>query len=82
MRVTPVHGKPGSDGAMPGLMMPGTPLLGAKYFQEIAPPDAVDRGEIAEMGLDVEVPAGELVRAVLKSSTPTQRRTVNVVRRC
>ena len=41
----------GVDGAMPGLMMPGTPLLGAKYFQEIAPPGAVDRGEIAEMGL-------------------------------
>ena len=43
----------GVDGAMPGLMMPGTPLLGAKYFQEIAPEqDAVDRGQIAEMGLD------------------------------
>jgi len=41
----------GVDGAIPGLMMTGTPLLGAKYFQEIAPPGAVDRGEIAEMGL-------------------------------
>ncbi len=45
---------------MPGLMMPGTPLLGSKYFQEMAPdpdPDAeepdhaVDRGQIEEMGL-------------------------------
>ena len=50
-------GKPPMDDpfgviAMPGLMMPGTPLLGAKYFQEIAPPGAVDRGEIAAMGLD------------------------------
>lgn len=42
----------GVDGAIPGLMMPGTPLLGAKYFQEIAPPDAVDRGQVAGMGLD------------------------------
>ena len=42
----------GVDGAMPGLMMPGTPLLGAKYFQEIASENlAVDRGEIAAMGL-------------------------------
>jgi len=41
----------GVDGAQPGIMMTGTSLLGAKYFQEIAPPDAVDRGEIAEMGL-------------------------------
>ena len=49
----------GVDGAKPGLIMPGTPLLGAKYFQEIAPPDAADRGEIAELGLDVDVPAGE-----------------------
>ena len=48
----------GVDGAMPGIMMPGTFLLGAKYFQEIAPPDAVDRGENAAMGLDVDVPAG------------------------
>ena len=47
------------DGARPGVVMPGTPLLGARYFQEIAPPDAVDRGEIAAMGLPVEVPAGE-----------------------
>jgi hypothetical protein len=42
----------GVDGARPGILMPGTPLLGAKYFQEIAPPEAVDRGEIAAMGLD------------------------------
>ena len=41
-------------------MMPGTPLLDSKYFQEIAPPDAVDRGEIVAMGLDIdEIPAGE-----------------------
>jgi hypothetical protein len=43
---------PDGEIARPGLMMAGTPLLGAKYFQEIAPPNAVDRGEIAEMGLD------------------------------
>ena len=42
----------GVDGARPGLIMPGTPLMGAKYFQEIAPPNAVDRGEIVAMGLD------------------------------
>ena len=42
----------GVDGAMPGLMMPGTPLLGAKYFQEVAlSDDAMDRGEIVGLGL-------------------------------
>jgi len=47
-------GQPGEDGeiAKPGLIMPGTALLGARYFQEIAPPDAMDRGEIVAMGLE------------------------------
>ena len=50
----------GKNGAMPGLIMPGTPLKGARYFQEIAAADeAVDRGEIVELGLDVEVDAGD-----------------------
>ena len=49
----------GKNGAMPGLIMPGTPLDGARYFQEIAEEqEAVDRGEITALGLDVEVPAG------------------------
>jgi hypothetical protein len=42
----------GVNGALPGLIMPGTFLLGSKYFQEIAEEDgAVDRGENVEMGL-------------------------------
>jgi hypothetical protein len=48
----------GVNGAKPGLLMPGTFLLGAKYFQEIAPPDAVDRGENVAMGLTAEDPKG------------------------
>jgi hypothetical protein len=41
----------GVNGALPGLIMPGTPLLGAKYFQELAPFDtAVDRGEVVATG--------------------------------
>jgi hypothetical protein len=44
------------DDAEPGLIMPGTFLLGAKYFQEQAPDnDAVDRGENVRMGLTVEI---------------------------
>ena len=31
-----VHGKPVKNGARPGLIMPGTPLKGARYYQEIA----------------------------------------------
>ena len=44
----------GVDGAMPGLIMPGTPLDGARYFQEIAEKqEAVDRGEITALGLEI-----------------------------
>ena len=48
----------GTDGAVPGVIMPGTFLLGSRYFQEQAPGIALDRAEHVEMGLEVEVPAG------------------------
>lgn len=54
----------GVDGAMPGLMMPGSFLLGSRYFQEIAPAVALDRGENLGMGLTVEVPAGTFMNCV------------------
>ncbi|RJP92396.1 MAG: hypothetical protein C4518_07015 [Desulfobacteraceae bacterium] len=54
----------GVDGAMPGIMMPGTFLLGSKYFQEYAPGVAVDRGENVGMGLEVETPAGTFTDCV------------------
>lgn len=49
----------GVDGALPGLIMPGSFLLGSRYFQEIAPGAALDRGENLAMDLTVEVPAGQ-----------------------
>ena len=48
----------GSGGAKPGIIMPGRYLLGSRYFQEIAPGVALDRGENTAMGLTVTVPAG------------------------
>ena len=48
----------GEDAAMPGLMMPGTFLLGSRYYQEFAPDVAMDRGENVAMGLTIETPAG------------------------
>jgi hypothetical protein len=41
-----------------GLIMPGTVLQGAKYYQEIAPNIAVDRAEIIETDGELVVPAG------------------------
>lgn len=46
----------GVDGAEPGIVMPGTPLVGARYYQEQAPGVAEDRGEIA--GFEDEVTLG------------------------
>jgi len=48
----------GVNGALPGLIMPGTFLLGSKYYQEIAPGVALDQGTNTAMGLTVEVEAG------------------------
>ena len=60
----------GENGAMPGLMMPGTFLLGSKYFQEIAEADgAIDRGENTEMGLTVDTEAGTFHDCVLVVDT-------------
>ncbi|MEW6268850.1 MAG: hypothetical protein AB1689_06080 [Thermodesulfobacteriota bacterium] len=37
----------GRNGARPGIVMPGTVLLGARYYEEIAPEDsALDKGEV------------------------------------
>jgi hypothetical protein len=41
----------GVDGAVPGIIMPGTFLLGSRYFQEQAPGVALDRAEHTKMGL-------------------------------
>jgi hypothetical protein len=48
----------GVDGARPGLIMPGTPILGARFHQEIAPGVAEDRGEVTGLGGTATVEAG------------------------
>ena len=59
----------GVNGAQPGLIMPGTFLLGSRYFQEIAPGVALDRGENTAMGLTIDVPYGELDECVEVTET-------------
>lgn len=52
-------GEPDDDGlAEPVIIMPGTFLLGSRYFQEIADGIALDRAEHVEMGLEVTTEAG------------------------
>ena len=49
----------GRNGAMPGIILPDSAfLLGSRYFQEVAPGVAQDRGEHVATNLEVTVPAG------------------------
>lgn len=56
----------GVDDAQPGLIMPATYLLEAKYYQEIAPGVAEDRAE--HVGMDLEIGDFEGCVAVLETS--------------
>lgn len=63
----------GKNGATPGIVMPGTFLLGARYFQEQAPGVAMDRAEHMEMGLTVETAAGTFQDCVfIVETTPLE----------
>jgi len=48
----------GRNGARAGLMMPGEPLLGASYYQEVAPKVAMDRARVAAVGVTLATPVG------------------------
>jgi hypothetical protein len=48
----------GKNGSKAGLMMPGTPKLKMKYYQEIAPGVAMDRAEIESLTETCKTPAG------------------------
>ena len=61
-------GVPAADGEsinQPGLFMPGTFLLGSRYYQEVAPEVALDRAEHIEMGLTVDTPADAYINSVM-----------------
>ena len=60
----------GEKGARFGLMMPGTPLVGGRYYQEVAPGAAMDRSEILSVTETAETPAGKFEK-VLKSLETT-----------
>ena len=47
-----------SPGTKPGLIMPGTPKVGMKYYQEIAPGIAMDRAEVISLNEKFKTPAG------------------------
>lgn len=64
----------GEGGARFGLMMPGLPLLGAAYYQEIAPDVAMDRARIVSVAERFECPAGTFENCLkTEESTPLER---------
>jgi hypothetical protein len=59
----------GDDANRPGIIMPGTILLGARYYQEIAPNIAEDRAEIIGMGGIVHTPTGDFMDTLITRET-------------
>lgn len=47
------------NGAKPGLIMPGTPEIGMKYYQELAPDTSMDRAKVLSITEILKTPAGE-----------------------
>ena len=64
----------GEGGARFGLMMPGTPLLGSRYHQEVAPGSAMDRAQIVSLEDKIETPAGKFVDCLdVEETTPLEK---------
>jgi hypothetical protein len=63
----------GVNGARFGLMMPGSPVVQQKFYQEVAAGVAMDRAEIVSLDETLATPAGEF-RQVLKvvETTPLE----------
>ncbi len=63
----------GVDGAKPGILVPGTAILGSRFFQEVAPGIAEDRVEVVNLGATVETPLGTFENALeLFETTPLE----------
>ena len=63
----------GSNGATFGLMMPGAPKVGLKYYQELAKGVAMDRAEIVSLTERQTVPAGTFDGCLkAKETTPLE----------
>jgi hypothetical protein len=63
----------GTNGARPGIIMPGTVLLGARYFQEVAPDVAMDRAEVESLTRVVQTPAGRFMNVLeTEETTPLE----------
>ena len=63
----------GVGGARFGLMMPGLPLLGSRFYQEIAPGVAMDRARIVALADTLATPAGAFTGVLrVEETTPLE----------
>jgi hypothetical protein len=63
----------GVNGARAGLMLPAQPLLGARYYQEIAPGVALDRAEVIALDEVAVTPAGRFTGVLrTRETTPLE----------
>ncbi len=64
----------GVGGARFGLMMPGSPKVGDRFYQEVAPGVAMDRFEIVGVGDPIETPAGKFEHSLhVVETTPLSK---------
>jgi len=64
----------GTGGAKLGLLLPGAPAVGQRYYQEVAPGLAMDRAEVVSVSERVTTPAGTFERCLkTEETTPLER---------
>ncbi|MGE5198321.1 MAG: hypothetical protein ACM3H9_01680 [Rhodospirillaceae bacterium] len=59
----------GAGGATFGLMMPASPVVGQRYYQEVAPGVAMDRAEVVSVTERVTTPAGTFGQCLKTAET-------------
>ena len=63
----------GEGNARFGLAMPGQPLIGARYYQEMAPKKAMDRAEVISLTGSMDTPAGKFSNVLeTEETTPLE----------
>jgi hypothetical protein len=55
----------GEENATAGLIMPGKPVVGMKYYQEVAPGVAMDRAEVISVDDTISTPTGDFPNTLL-----------------
>ena len=66
----------GTGGARFGMMLPGTPSVGMRYYQEQAPGAAMDRAEVVSVSETLTVPAGTFSKCLrTEETTPLEPKT-------